>query len=173
MYVNLNSRQVISLARYLPTKAIDLLNAFSSCSQIGLTLLHAVCMAVHSRPQLNVRNREDLTLDFNLQTPHLHALYTTENRKTEVCGRTYWRGKQRCKNRSHHSNEALSVPCHHVRWRGVWIKSVRAHLGCEFSSYMRSLPSLNKLIVCFVFFIKFSMKTRKYSLSPSVSILPS
>lgn len=79
-------------------------------------------------------------------------------------------------------NEALSVWCHHVWIKyiqyskvrcGVWIKYIQAHLGCEFSSYMRSLPSLNKLIVCFVFFVKFSMKTRKYSLSPSVSILPS
>lgn len=47
------------------------------------------------------------------------------------------------------------------------------HLGCEFSSYMRSLPSLNKLMVCLVFLVRFSMKTRKYSFSPRVSILPS
>lgn len=49
----------------------------------------------------------------------------------------------------------------------------QTHLGCEFSSYMRSLPSLNKLMVCLVFLVRFSMKTRKYSLSPRVSILPS
>lgn len=47
------------------------------------------------------------------------------------------------------------------------------HLGCEFSSYMRSLPSLNKLMVCLVFLVRFSINTRKYSLSPRVSILPS
>lgn len=47
------------------------------------------------------------------------------------------------------------------------------YLGWEFSSYIRSFPSLKRLMVCLVFFIRFSMKTRKYSFSPRVSIFPS
>lgn len=55
----------------------------------------------------------------------------------------------------------------------IQVYYVSTHLGCEFSSYMRSFPSLNKLMVCLVFLVRFSIKTRKYSLSPKVSILPS
>lgn len=48
-----------------------------------------------------------------------------------------------------------------------------AYLGWEFSSYILSLASLKRLMVCFVLFVKLSMTTRKYSFSPRISILPS
>ncbi|KAG7278182.1 LOW QUALITY PROTEIN: hypothetical protein CRUP_002142 [Coryphaenoides rupestris] len=48
-----------------------------------------------------------------------------------------------------------------------------AYLGWEFSSYIRSLASLNRLMVCLILLVKFSITTRKYSFSPSTSILPS
>lgn len=47
------------------------------------------------------------------------------------------------------------------------------YLGWEFSSYILSLASLNRLMVCLVLLLKFSMKMRKYSFSPRISILPS
>ena len=47
------------------------------------------------------------------------------------------------------------------------------YLGWEFSSYILSLASLNRLIVCLILLVKFSITTRKYSFSPRTSILPS
>ena len=50
---------------------------------------------------------------------------------------------------------------------------IRMYLGWEFSSYILSLASLKRLMVCFVLLVRFSMTTRKYSFSPRISILPS